>query len=45
MKTFGVIGDGTWGLALAERLAETGHDVLVAGLRARRRTPKGVPKA
>lgn len=42
MKTFGVIGDGTWGMALAQRLAETGHDVLVTGLRARRRTPKGV---
>ena len=42
MKTFGVIGDGTWGLALGQRLAESGYDVLVAGLRARRRMPKGV---
>ena len=42
MKTFGIIGDGTWGMALAERLVAAEYDVLVTGLRARRRMPKGV---
>ena len=42
MKTFGIIGDGRWGLALSRRLVDSGHHVLVAGQSETRRTPKGV---
>jgi glycerol-3-phosphate dehydrogenase (NAD(P)+) len=42
MKTFGVIGDGTWGLALSKRLVASGHEVVLTGIADKRRSPKGV---
>ena len=29
MKKIGVLGAGTWGMALARMLSNTGHDVMV----------------
>ncbi|MGB0645577.1 MAG: NAD(P)-binding domain-containing protein [Bradymonadia bacterium] len=42
MNSFGIIGDGSWGLALSKRLVASGHEVTVAGLAEKKRTPKGV---
>ena len=42
MKTFAVIGDGSWGLALSKRLIASGHEVILTGIDNKRRTPKGV---
>lgn len=40
MSDWGIIGDGSWGGALARRLADAGHEVKLVGLqRSRRRWP------
>ena len=41
MNSFGIIGDGSWGLALSKRLVASGHEVTIAGLAEKKRTPKG----
>lgn len=42
MKTFAVIGDGTWGIALSKRLVASGHEVILTGITDKKRSPKGV---
>ncbi len=41
MSVWGVVGDGAWGRALAERLVRNGHDVRMVGLA---RRGKGLPR-